>query len=80
MANSINRSPSATRTDQVGLGIPHLRSGEAISLISWRRTRNGWAFDVRSGQYVAHNPTHWLLQGETGRVVLPISEWSLFSS
>ena len=80
MANSINRSPSVTRNDQVGLGIPHLRVGEAITLISWRRTRNGWAFDIRAGQYVAHNPTHWLLQADSERVILPLSEWSLFSS
>ncbi len=80
MANDPHRITSPSRTDQVGLGIPHLRAGEAITLISWRRTKQGWAFDVRAGSYVAHNTTHWLLQSGTDRVVLPISEWSLFSS
>lgn len=80
MANGTNHPQSPARTDQIGLGIPHLRTGEAITLISWRRTRQGWAFDVRGGHYLAHNTTHWLLQCGTERVVLPFSDWSLFSS
>jgi hypothetical protein len=80
MANSTNPHTSPARTDQIGLGIPHLRAGETITLISWRRTRQGWAFDVRGGQYVAHNSSQWLLQIDADRIVLPISDWSLFSS
>jgi hypothetical protein len=50
------------RHDPRGVAAPHLNRGRPVTLLRWRHTADGWAYDTRVGVYLGSTPEALLLR------------------
>jgi hypothetical protein len=60
-------------------GVPYLRVGQWISLVSWTRDDDRWQYRTVSGELLGRDGTTWRLRVDGKDRVMSAQDWAFFT-